>query len=275
MSSHSHQPGSSPPLFVSHNPGTSSSSLQRSFPLPATHRFVGDGVDHRRPVMSTGRDDSAVIDLTQDSPGPARSTGYASRPNAPHTAEIIDVDELPVQSEVQHLYTRPRHVPQPQPVPDQRPAPAHHQPYARPHAMQGRLPGFQQLLADASAYHDGRLPHHLFGLIARFRGGDNVLEYPQPPLRDFPVPEMDYQTAAFALGDPTPPPQPPPPPRYSSPPPAREGFTRSPGEDDVVVCPNCEDELGAGGDALQRQIWVIRSCGHVWKPTTPHGQVVH
>lgn len=66
---------------------------------------------------------------------------------------------------------------------------------------------------------------------------------------------MDYEIAGFALATP--------PPTYKAPSPAQEGFTRSPREVDVLVCPNCEQELGTGDEELKRQVWVVRSCGHV------------
>ncbi len=66
---------------------------------------------------------------------------------------------------------------------------------------------------------------------------------------------MNYEIAGFAMVTP--------PPTYKAPGPAQEGFTRSPREEDVLVCPNCEEELGTGEDELKRQVWVVRSCGHV------------
>ena len=69
---------------------------------------------------------------------------------------------------------------------------------------------------------------------------------------------MDYEIAGFAIATP--------PPTYKAPSPAQEGFTRSPVEGDVLVCPNCEQELGIGEDELKRQVWVVRSCGHVCSP---------
>ena len=76
------------------------------------------------------------------------------------------------------------------------------------------------------------------------------------------------------------------------PPKAREGFTRSPREEDIVVCPACEEELIVGPeepiaavpatptatptgkssakvkakskkDREEHPFWVVRECGHV------------
>jgi hypothetical protein len=52
-------------------------------------------------------------------------------------------------------------------------------------------------------------------------------------------------------------------PKYEPPPLAAKGFTRSPTEDEEVVCPNCGDELAVGKDEIKQQIWVVKSCGHV------------
>lgn len=55
----------------------------------------------------------------------------------------------------------------------------------------------------------------------------------------------------------------PPTPKYSPPPEPEKGFTRSPGEDEVVVCPNCGDELATGDSDLKHEVHVIKTCGHV------------
>ena len=55
----------------------------------------------------------------------------------------------------------------------------------------------------------------------------------------------------------------PPGPAYEPLPPSKPGFTRSPGEDDELICPRCEDELCKGGSETKQQAWVIKACGHV------------
>jgi hypothetical protein len=72
---------------------------------------------------------------------------------------------------------------------------------------------------------------------------------------------MDFGMAAFDLGigEPARPPTP----KYEAPPPPEKGFTRSPEEDEEVVCPNCGDELGVSEEETKAQVWVIKSCGHV------------
>lgn len=51
--------------------------------------------------------------------------------------------------------------------------------------------------------------------------------------------------------------------QYEAPGLAAEGFTRNPGEDEEVVCPNCGKELAVGDEEVQRELWVIKQCGHV------------
>lgn len=75
---------------------------------------------------------------------------------------------------------------------------------------------------------------------------------------------LDFITTGFNIENPSRPrSQPPRLPTYEKPAPPRAGFTRSTNEADVLVCPNCEGELGVGDDDLKRQVWVIKSCGHV------------
>ena len=52
-------------------------------------------------------------------------------------------------------------------------------------------------------------------------------------------------------------------PLYEAPAPPRPGYTRSASEDHVMVCPNCDEELGIGDTELQRQVWIVKKCGHV------------
>ena len=76
---------------------------------------------------------------------------------------------------------------------------------------------------------------------------------------------MDYETTGFDLGlggarNRNRPPSP----KYEPPPEAPEGFTRSPAEDEEVVCPNCGDELATGQGETKQEVWVVRTCGHVY-----------
>lgn len=50
---------------------------------------------------------------------------------------------------------------------------------------------------------------------------------------------------------------------YKSPQPAREGYTRSPKEDDILVCSSCSSELGVPGEGpYAQEVWASK-CGHV------------
>lgn len=48
-----------------------------------------------------------------------------------------------------------------------------------------------------------------------------------------------------------------------APPAAQDGFTRTPTDEQMMVCPNCGDELGAGETDEKRSVYFIRGCGHV------------
>jgi uncharacterized protein YbaR (Trm112 family) len=82
---------------------------------------------------------------------------------------------------------------------------------------------------------------------------------------------MDYQNPAFANRKPD----------HIPPPAARPDFTRSPTEDDLVICPSCNEELvhrkdeekpvvkksGKAPTKKEREehpFWVVRECGHVY-----------
>jgi hypothetical protein len=105
--------------------------------------------------------------------------------------------------------------------------------------------------------------------VANFRQG------PVPPPRGAPrarghvhvgfaAPGMlDFDMVAFDLGiEPAPRAQPPPA-TYEAPSEAPEGFTRSPEEEGDLVCPNCEEELCVGDDDVKKQVWIVKTCGHV------------
>ena len=78
----------------------------------------------------------------------------------------------------------------------------------------------------------------------------------------FVAPNLNFGVVGFDLGYGGNRPEPPPP-TYEAPPPAPEGFTRSPEEDDVLVCPNCDSELCKGDDDVKKQVWIAKQCGHV------------
>jgi hypothetical protein len=106
-------------------------------------------------------------------------------------------------------------------------------------------------------------------VTARMHNGHRA---PQPPPRrrtnihvGFIRPNNNYGMVGFDMGfgssEPDEPVQRPP--TYTAPPPAPEGFTRSPQENDALICPNCGEELCTGDSDLKKQVWMVKGCGHV------------
>lgn len=95
------------------------------------------------------------------------------------------------------------------------------------------------------------------------------------PLADNPV-EFNYGANGFNHEPPARPK-----PAHIAPPEPREGFTRNTGEDTVVICPSCEEELKYDPDEKESQpppakkprtskkdreehhFWAVKACGHV------------
>ncbi|KAK5001844.1 hypothetical protein LTR28_012157 [Elasticomyces elasticus] len=90
-----------------------------------------------------------------------------------------------------------------------------------------------------------------------------MMPAPNFPVPNFIPPYIDYNAVAFDLGHPRNAPGRPQTPEYVPPPAPEEGFTRTPLEDDVLVCPNCSDELGVGDTDEKKQVWIVKKCGHV------------
>jgi hypothetical protein len=83
--------------------------------------------------------------------------------------------------------------------------------------------------------------------IANFRAPN--LDYEQQPA--FPIHRRELSEPGRHL------------PTYTTPGKPRDGYTRSAGEDDAIVCPNCDEELGVGETDIKRQCWISKKCGHV------------
>ena len=90
-------------------------------------------------------------------------------------------------------------------------------------------------------------------------GGAHIA-FAHPPPGTFAAVDLNFHATAFDMGLGG---NQPPPPKYEPPAAAAKGFTRSPGEDDVVVCPNCGDELAVNDDEKKAEVWIIKKCGHV------------
>lgn len=89
---------------------------------------------------------------------------------------------------------------------------------------------------------------------------DLTLDLDNTDVLDMPF-NLDYRTAGFAIVDP--PGALAPSSSYKPPSPASEGFTRTTTDEDALVCPSCQDELGVGENPIKQQIWVAKPCGHV------------
>ena len=289
------------------NPPTASNSL--FLPMEPL-RYPGDGFDFRRPAMSAPQ--SNVIDLTQDlSPVEQRdyvdldpaSRFLSSRATRPprFQRDIIDLEELddtlgtaavrPVSPEIEFVSSRPL----PSTVRNRsrslglgegnvttlqnsRPAEANRNAPTGPwQDLRNQVSRVQQSL---------RHPTRVNPLNALIR---RDLPSQTPPRNQFSdvdfdtifidagqnmiLPgDLDFSAQGFLMGDGARPA--PAPPTYDAPSAPRQGFTRSPREEDTLVCPNCEEELGIGEDETKRQVWVIKSCGHVCPMITSLHRVI-
>jgi hypothetical protein len=220
-----------------------------------------------RPQLSEVRDHE-VIDLTNDDNEPAPSTdaplGNASRgPRFGH--DIIDItgDSSP---EVQFLSSR------------RLPA---------PHTLRSAAHFEMELEVTGSAPAHRRnvnLMRHPMDLMRRTGGNEDIdsrylEEFTLRMARraalgagndvtvgDFVFPDLDFRAVAFQLELTR---DLPVSPIYQAPPAAPKGFTRSAKEADVLVCPNCGDELCAGEVELKKQVWIVKGCGHVRNSVFP------
>ena len=257
-------------------------------------RFVGDGLDSRRPasITTTSSSSQAYIDLTADDAGPSAPpepvqafSNRASRPPR-YNREIIDIEEdtqppihIPDSPEVEFISARtidpPRQPSQPRLYSDIDLTDEDFEIYGvRP--LEGGGGGVNMASpAIRFAMEDifrGAGFSHLRRVIQRVQGPgarrDIVGVEVQPRAgrhrtnvrSGFNAPNLDFEIVGFDLGQQR---QRTVTPTYEAPQAAPEGFTRSPAEDDVLVCPNCGDELCVGDTDLKKQVWILKGCGHV------------
>ncbi|KAL8811270.1 MAG: hypothetical protein Q9223_002830 [Gallowayella weberi] len=269
-----------------------------SMPTLPTFRFAGDGLDLRRPAPA--RESPQVIDLTNDTEVQHTRPNTSTIPsqtthNHPPIRNFIDIDEestmatidsssqspdlellevriVPSRNATQTEARRRTEARQARSHSTLRPPVSSHtdhhdhrpfsvggwtglrqHPQGHHHAPQSSLQLHQFI---GSNHHHGH--HH---------APADVLFMHEARDREIILPgDLDFVTQGFRMGDVTARQPQPAPPTYDAPSPARKGFTRSPKEDDVLVCPNCEDELGTGKDDIKRQVWVVKTCGHVRMP---------
>ena len=241
---------------------------------PQQTRYAGDGLDFRRPIMSSPPGTGSVIDLTNEPDTSPRR--MADVVDLEEEGEGDDEDEEdivilnntghPSSPEVEFVgsTTRP---PDPTPL---------HPPLQPP--PQPPLPQFGTSTGFGRSHLWQWLRGHPRFAGSAFSGGLAFGRQLPWPTRIFgPPPQED----TLFIGDDADggidltvdldvdlnpsgsrPEQRVPVDTYKPPSPPPEGFTRNAQEDDVVVCPNCDEELGMG-DEIKQQIWAVKNCGHV------------
>ncbi|OQE44395.1 hypothetical protein PENCOP_c002G00954 [Penicillium coprophilum] len=249
------------------HPPRSDHGRSESTRLPPRRRR--DGYDYRRPVMLSPRD-NVVIDLTEDPDSPPQrdATQFPGPLHTPHphrsrlrfprdlinhmppSADHPTVIDLEAETAVDSADLSPNNEDvqivgsssvRPRPIEprflDNNGIPMHFPPRIQP----SRVSEYGRSRSDEE--------------MAIRRAGSNL---------------YSLMTETFHLGVPgfgyTQPTQPAPRPRrssYKGLSPAPDGFTRLLAEDDVPVCPNCQQELGTG-EGLKQQIHIAKPCGHVY-----------
>ncbi|QSS55194.1 RING finger domain-containing protein [Histoplasma capsulatum var. duboisii H88] len=302
IESHSHSRSTSPWDYAEpsgSNHGTRSFSTHRPTlpPLPQM-RFPGDGYDFRRPIMASASAPTSsppppphqenVIDLTDEPDNilsdrglqtPLRQpAGRRSRPprfGRNIMADVVDLDEESSTANEPHHFSSPEVQflgTQIRPAEETRQNGIRHRNQDAPPHLRGsslvdmirRIRGSgppssylqrQETIREEMGLRNRNLARALPTDIAPFWIGEQPI---QGELEDdFPI-ELDYRTTGFGAGETRRTPA------YVAPAAPPPGFTRTVGENEVVVCPNCDHELGTGDDAVRRQIWVAKPCGHVY-----------
>ncbi|KAF2004222.1 hypothetical protein P154DRAFT_51431 [Amniculicola lignicola CBS 123094] len=277
-------------LSVSREPSVSSHPQVSGLHLPPhfnnmppapQRRYPGDGLDFRRPAgMARNDSPAAVIDLTADDAGPSASSNSRPsqyRPTARaqrgprHPRDIINIDEddslppPPDSPEIEFISSRrldppTRRDPPSFTIPDEEDAGFEITGVQAVPEERRRRGQFEEMMG-------------MLGVRGNFEGRP-----PVPPPRGqrhrsqrghghvhvgFIPPDLNFDMVGFDMVV-NPPAPAPPPPTYDAPVAAPEGFTRSPVEDDVLVCPNCGDELCTGDTDQKKQVWIVKGCGHAY-----------
>jgi len=247
-----------------------------------------------RPRLQHQASQTLTIDLTNDTEEPptvsrhrARQRGPPQRPppqlgrsDAQALRNVIDLtDDVAEEPEVEVMSSRRL-----EPLNAREESPGLFVPHAAPRDR-GQNHGVFDMIFGANGPRGGNLemPHYgnflehdqrdriIFGVGGRLRDilqHVNLLGRPAQPMPG----AMDYQRQAFEDRKPD----------HVPPKPAQEGFTRSPTENETVICPSCEEELvhhktndgdeppaKKGGKAPTKKereehpFWVVRDCGHV------------
>ncbi|BDD54860.1 hypothetical protein MAP00_000438 [Monascus purpureus] len=272
--------------------GETSSSSRRPNPHSDPHlslpplppRYVGDGFDFRRPIMSRPHQmQEEVIDLTNEPDSPPRRTRHHdpqhSGATTPHRARpprfgrnimddvVVDLEEetqapinLSSSPEVQYMggprspeVEFVRSTVRPAPLPRRPPTFISHTDILNMLRLRVPiLPDREATIRQEVARRARNLPHRPPQEVETLwiDGPRSDLDLAVDLTFEFPDITPGFDSTRR-------------PPSYKPPSPAPEGFTRNARDNDVVVCPNCDAELGVG-DEIKKQIWVAKQCGHVY-----------
>ncbi|CAG7978200.1 unnamed protein product [Penicillium salamii] len=262
------------PWLVSSYPRSGSSSVH--LPPPRNRPTPRYGDDHRRPVMLSPETENDVIDLTAEPESPRRPQPSSRLP----LRDIMNRDSsgpnvIDLEAEGNTTAGSP-HGPDVEiigssavrPMPTMEPTyfdsngfSMYHPPPARPApfpSLSGPWVGDNFLVSRSRS----RESTHRRGIPSSgIQGswyGDDLLSFmnSMPAMLPYNVPAFEYNTPTQ------------PAPRsqrdsYKAPPPASKGFSRRLEEQDVPVCPNCDEELGTGS-GRKPEIYVAKACGHAY-----------
>jgi hypothetical protein len=237
---------------------------------------------HRPPRLEHRASQTLTIDLTDENDEPPAQIQDPS--DARRRLRIADIIDLTDDNDVEITRVAPRRAPSPNGM--QRMGAA----LAPIRNLEGRLMVHEE-------GHPLRHLNHVFpndgAAAAHFDYHANMMyrRAEGQMLRILEGPDF-LQVLAGQLQDPAPINQGPQKPDHVPPEPAKDGFTRSPTEKDVVICPSCEEELvhdkdpeepvvKKGGKAPTRKereehpFWVVKACGHVSFLPPNHHALTH
>jgi len=307
----------SPPSIVFRGPSSSFASVSRYNPAappnnnndlplerrrtshphnPPLHPFQAAAEDMSQQPQSQSRSrlehraSQTLIDLTEDRdisldlphpPQPQRPP-QLGRSDGQHLGYIIDLTDDDADIQI----VGARNLQLPVPVARRRP-PGH---FSRPESPGLFVPQnpseprrhVNRVFPDAAGFeiaarervrqrmHDVLHQGGLAEVILQGSQGDNIAQMIQLARQGIPG-GLDYRHSAFADRKPD----------HVPPEPARYGFTRSPAENDIIICPSCEQELvhnkgpeepvvkknGKAPSKKEREehpFWVVKQCGHVY-----------
>ncbi|KAG8530333.1 uncharacterized protein KY384_004835 [Bacidia gigantensis] len=256
-------------------------SLFSNIRIPSFRQNSRDGYDMRRPVMSQQPSlPQNVIDLTEEPSSPPEFAlppertpdPLLRRPNGPrrslrhHSAaepQVVDLSDAesapsstegPSSPEIEFISSRARSR-SPEVNQNQYNGGPRQSHRVNQHPRPYNLPSIFNFGLGANLA-------HFQNRIGQVR--DQLVGIDYGVTEHFNIPNMlDVSAVGFNLDRPQQLAEEPRLPTYEAPDPPRRGYTRNSKKDQILVCPKCEGELGAGDGDLKRQVWVSRPCGHV------------